>query len=153
MLDRLSTTRAKTDDEIVLLESRAVERQLAAWQDWIPKVDALANQSQLDLASYVSAASECIRTSHSYTPGQKKAAQIRLSDALARVLSIELRARLGPAAGDVHAGERMFSGVLRRARLDVSEFHELDGLRLAVELEPVNLAVGRVVWNRFGDNR
>ena len=30
---------------------------------------------------------------------------------------------------------------------------QLDGLRLAVELKPVNLAVGRALWNRFGDIR
>jgi len=29
--------------------------------------------------------------------------------------------------------------------------HELDGLRLAVEIKPVNLAVGRALWNRCGD--
>ena len=29
----------------------------------------------------------------------------------------------------------------------------LDGLRLAVEIKPVNLAVGRAIWNRFGDIR
>ena len=28
-----------------------------------------------------------------------------------------------------------------------------DGLRLAVELKPVHLAVGRAIWNRFGDIR
>jgi hypothetical protein len=36
---------------------------------------------------------------------------------------------------------------------DVSETHRLDGLRLAVEIKPVNLAVGRAIWNRFGDVR
>jgi hypothetical protein len=29
----------------------------------------------------------------------------------------------------------------------------LDGLRIAAEIKPVNLAVGRAVWNRFGDIR
>lgn len=38
-------------------------------------------------------------------------------------------------------------------KADVSESHELDGLRLAVELKPINLAVGRAIWNRFGDIR
>jgi hypothetical protein len=36
---------------------------------------------------------------------------------------------------------------------DVSEIHPIDGLRLAIELKPVNLAVGRAIWNRFGDIR
>jgi hypothetical protein len=31
--------------------------------------------------------------------------------------------------------------------------HGLDGLRMAVEIKPVNLAVGRAAWNRFGDIR
>ena len=35
----------------------------------------------------------------------------------------------------------------------MSESHQLDGLRLAVEIKPVNLAVGRAIWNRFGDIR
>ena len=30
---------------------------------------------------------------------------------------------------------------------------QTDGLRLAIELKPVNLAVGRAIWNRFGDIR
>jgi hypothetical protein len=51
------------------------------------------------------------------------------------------------------AGEQMVSGALRAAKADVSEMHRLDGLRLAVELKPVNLAVGRAIWNRFGDIR
>jgi hypothetical protein len=42
---------------------------------------------------------------------------------------------------------------LRTANADVSESHQLDGLRLAVELKPINLAVGRAIWNRFGDIR
>ena len=45
------------------------------------------------------------------------------------------------------------AGALRTVLADVSEYHELDGLRLAVEVKPVNLAVGRAVWNRFGDIR
>lgn len=118
----------------------------------IPRVDALAAKHNLELTDYIRAASEYVRTSHSCTTGQKKAAQIRLSDALARILAGELRVRLN-TAGDIHPGERVFSGALRRARLDVSEFHDLDGLRLAVELKPVNLAVGRAIWNRFGDIR
>ena len=50
-------------------------------------------------------------------------------------------------------GERDVSGALRIVKADVSENHPLDGLRLAVELKPVNLAVGRAIWNRFGDIR
>jgi hypothetical protein len=52
-----------------------------------------------------------------------------------------------------HAGELKVAGALRPAQADVLEAHPLDGLRLAVELKPVNLAVGRALWNRFGDIR
>src|SRR5437870_4704127 len=31
--------------------------------------------------------------------------------------------------------------------------HPLDGLRLAVELKPINLAVGRAIWNRCAEIR
>jgi hypothetical protein len=51
------------------------------------------------------------------------------------------------------SGERKVSGALRTVNADVSEIDDLDGLRLAVEIKPVNLAVGRALWNRFGDIR
>ena len=35
----------------------------------------------------------------------------------------------------------------------MSEVSEADGLKLAVEIKPVHLAVGRAIWNRFGDIR
>lgn len=50
-------------------------------------------------------------------------------------------------------GEITVSGALRASQMDVVEMTELDGLKLAVELKPVNLAVGRAIWNRFGDIR
>ena len=83
--------------------------------------------------------------------GPKKAAQIRLSNALGRALAESLAANLP----QLHAvtGERKVSGALRTVNADVSEIDELDGLRLAVEIKPVNLAVGRALWNRFGDIR
>lgn len=49
--------------------------------------------------------------------------------------------------------EQKVAGGLRTANADISDSHYLDGLRLAVELKPVNLAVGRAIWNRFGDIR
>jgi hypothetical protein len=51
------------------------------------------------------------------------------------------------------AGESDVSGALRTVQADVSEMHPLDGLRVAIELKPVLLAVGRAIWNRFGDIR
>lgn len=44
-------------------------------------------------------------------------------------------------------------GALRSAQADLSEVTHLDGLTLAVEIKPVHLAVGRAIWNRFGDIR
>ena len=38
-------------------------------------------------------------------------------------------------------------------KADVSEVSETDGLKLAIEIKPVHLAVGRAIWNRFGDVR
>jgi len=51
------------------------------------------------------------------------------------------------------AGEREVGGGLRSVKADVSEVSQTDGLRLAVEIKPVHLAVGRAIWNRFGDVR
>jgi hypothetical protein len=51
------------------------------------------------------------------------------------------------------AGEREVAGALRTVKADVSESNPLDGLRLAIEIKPVNVAVGRAIWNRFGDIR
>ena len=51
------------------------------------------------------------------------------------------------------AGERTVGGGLRSVKADVSEIAETDGLKLAVEIKPVHFAVGRAIWNRFGDIR
>ena len=83
--------------------------------------------------------------------GEEKAAQIRLSGALGRFLLGELETRLPELKGE--AGEREVAGALRTVKADVSEMHSLDGLRLAIEIKPVNAAVGRAIWNRFGDIR
>lgn len=71
---------------------------------------------------------------------------------LGRVLSNELRQRL-PRLKSIDVGDRMIKGALGTVNVDVSELHPTDGLRLAVEIKPVNLAVGRAIWNRFGDIR
>jgi hypothetical protein len=117
----------------------------------IASVDALADAPTVALQDYINAVSEYVRVSHTLKAGPKKAAQIRLSNGLARALLDELTGRLPYLKG--FAGERTVSGALRTVNADVSESHELDGLRLAVELKPVNLAVGRAIWNRFGDIR
>lgn len=94
-----------------------------------------------------------IRESSRLDAGAKKAAQIRLSHALARALAAELCTHLPRLKENIVPEERTVAGGLRTVNADVSESHQLDGLRLAVELKPVNLAVGRAIWNRFGDIR
>lgn len=103
------------------------------------------------LHDYVQAVSDYIANRDQRTDGEQKAAQIRLSAALGRYLLDELSQRLPNLKGE--AGERDVSGALRVVRADVSEMHHLDGLRLAIEIKPVNAAVGRAIWNRFGDIR
>jgi hypothetical protein len=71
---------------------------------------------------------------------------------LGQALADELRERL-PQFRHGIVGESKVSGALRSVNADVSEIHPIDGLRLAIELKPVNLAVGRAIWNRFGDIR
>lgn len=116
----------------------------------LASVDALAAMpATLDL--YVAGASEYIKSSSSITPGQKKSAQIRLSNALGHALAAALKERVRDM--NLYVGERTVAGGLRSMQADVSELHHLDGLRLAVELKPVMLAVGRAIWNRFGDLR
>lgn len=114
-------------------------------------VDALPGNASPSIDEYIQAVSDYVLGSSELDGGQKKIAQIQLSAALARCLREELRARL-PSL-DAYAGERTVAGALRDVRADVSKSHELDGLRLAVEIKPVNLAVGRAIWNRFGDIR
>ena len=120
-------------------------------------VDQLASMNPPTLDAYIAAASEYVRASSPLASpalgaGPKKAGQIRLSNALAHVLKAELTARL-PTMRDPIAGEHTVSGGLREVDADVSESNALDGLRLAVEIKPVNLSVGRAIWNRFGDIR
>lgn len=118
----------------------------------IDRIDALAANPKVTLQDYLDAVSEYVRRSTELTAKQKKAAQIRLSNGLGKALYVELTGRL-PVMKYAEYGERVVSGALRTVNADVSEIHPLDGLRLAVELKPVNLAVGRAIWNRFGDIR
>jgi len=123
----------------------------------LTKVDALASLNPPTLQDYIDAVGEYVRASSPLaTPplgdSPKKAGQIRLSNALANVLLAELQSRL-PNLKHGIAGEHTVSGGLREVDADVSESTHLDGLRLAVEIKPVNLSVGRAIWNRFGDIR
>lgn len=118
----------------------------------LPLVDGLSGLARPTLDDYCAAAAEYIRNASSIGSGKAKAAQIRLSNGLAAVLVVDLRA-LGLPLVRVVTGEREVGGGLRNAKADVSEASETDGLKLAVEIKPVHLAVGRAIWNRFGDVR
>jgi hypothetical protein len=118
----------------------------------LPLVDQLAGLAAPALSDYVAAASQYVLQCRQ--PGvNTKSGQIRLSDCLADVLKTDLKAILGDEIGEIVSREREVAGGLRLVKADVSEFAEPDGLKLAVELKPVNLAVGRAIWNRFGDIR
>ena len=115
----------------------------------LPHVDTLSRLEAPDLQRYVDAVSEYVRESASLDSSAAKSAQIALSAGLGRCLKAELEARVPRM--DLFAGELDVAGALRSARAHVYEAHPLDGLRLAVEIKPINLAVGRAIWNRFGD--
>lgn len=99
------------------------------------------------------------------SPSKGKVAQIRLSAALGRTLLNDLRLELErlneglppkervDAFAHAFAGERRVGGGLRSVNADLSEVTTENGLTLAVEIKPVHLAVGRAMWNRFGDIR
>jgi hypothetical protein len=118
----------------------------------LPLVDGLAGLTGPTLEDYCRASAEYIRSASTLGSGKSKAAQIRLSHGLAAVLVVDLRS-LGLTLDRVVVGEREVGGGLRNVKADVSEASETDGLKLAVEIKPVHLAVGRAIWNRFGDVR
>jgi hypothetical protein len=98
-------------------------------------------------------------------PSKGKVAQIRLSAALGRALLHDLRVRIDilnrgrpkkermTAFRSAFAGERKVGGGLRAVNADLSEMTAENGLTLAIEIKPVHLALGRAIWNRFGDIR
>jgi hypothetical protein len=119
----------------------------------IGEIDRLAGLHPCKIDDYILGVSAYVRRQAELPRGPKKASQIRLSNALARAFADELKAVLPDLAGKLITEEQKVAGGLRAAKADVSESHFLDGLRLAVELKPINLAVGRALWNRFGDIR
>lgn len=125
-------------------------------------VDGLAGLARPTLDDFITAASEyvvaCVAMEaitidgkEVTPPARKKAGQIRLSNALGRALVADLHD--GWPEINAASGEITVSGALRSSQMDVVDMTQLDGLKLAVELKPVNLAVGRAIWNRFGDIR
>jgi hypothetical protein len=119
----------------------------------VAEIDRLADLSSVTIQDYVSGVSAYVRQGSTRAAGPKKAAQIRLSNALAGSLADELSSHLPKLKGRLVTHEQKIAGGLRTANADISESHPLDGLRLAIELKPINLAVGRAIWNRFGDIR
>jgi hypothetical protein len=117
----------------------------------IAALDSLAQSSTPTIDDYVSGASAYVLAAPDLSASTAKIGQIALSAGLARAIVTGLVVRLPKL--HAYPRERTVAGALRTARADVSESHELDGLRLAIELKPINLAVGRAVWNRFGDVR
>jgi hypothetical protein len=138
-------------------------RDLEAKPTGMARVDQLASLPRPTIQDFVDAASEYVRecvelteyqppTGAPVRPGsRKKAGQIRLSNALGRALAADLNDALPRI--NATAGETRVAGALRIAQMDVVEMSALDGLKLAIELKPVNLAVGRAIWNRYGDIR
>lgn len=118
----------------------------------LPRVDGLASSSRPTIAEYCAASAEYIRSATTLGSQRSKTAQIRLSNSLAHITLLDLRDRglLLPLAV---AGEREVGGGLRSVKADLSEMTARDGLTLAIEVKPVHLAVGRAIWNRFGDVR
>lgn len=119
----------------------------------VAEIDILDGLTPCTIQDYVAGVSAYVRHVGHLSAGPKKAAQIRLSNALARSLATDLAAQLPHLKDRLVTDEQKVAGGLRTANADVSESHHLDGLRLAVELKPINLAVGRAIWNRFGDIR
>jgi hypothetical protein len=118
----------------------------------IPAIDLANGKTTPELGDFIVAASEYVLSSSGWTASIKKKGQLRLSYILARVVVSDLHVALGYTTKAI-AGETTVGGGLRSVDADVSEFTRIDGLRLAVEIKPINLAVGRAIWNRFGDIR
>jgi hypothetical protein len=133
--------------------NRSTKNKKAVAPTGIPDIDRLGELAPCAIQDCVRGVSAYVRLQATLADGPKKASQIRLSNALARALAGELEARLPKLAGRLVTEEQRVAGGLRTTNADVSESHRLDGLRLAVELKPINLAVGRAIWNRFGDIR
>ena len=115
-------------------------------------VDQIGGSATPTIEEYCAASAEYIRGASKVGKQKSKAAQIRLSSGLSNATLASLRAA-GLSLHGAVAGERTVGGGLRSAKADVSEITETDGLKLAIEIKPAHLAVGRAIWNRFGDIR
>ncbi len=115
----------------------------------VPLVDALVAAPSPTVQEYVAAVSAYVLIAGQLDQNSKKRAQMYSSLVLGRIVLGELEARIPGLDG--HAGERRVKGALRAVNADLSTVDPVHGLRLAVEVKPVLLAVGKAVWNRFGD--
>lgn len=115
-------------------------------------VDGLNTSPRPTIEAYCAASAEYIRHASKIGSGPGKSAQLRLSNALAAVMLADLR-EYGLGLESAVVGETQVGGGLRSVKADLSEVSSTDGLKLAVEIKPVHLAVGRAIWNRFGDVR
>src|SRR5690349_10425389 len=91
----------------------------------IKEVDELSTLDPCRIENYIGAVSAYVRQQRKLGAGPKKAAQIRLSNALGRALVFHLRERL-PTLGEAIVGETQVAGALRSTNADVSEIHRLD---------------------------
>jgi hypothetical protein len=119
----------------------------------VAALDKLLEAKEVSLEEYLLAASEYVTRVGELADGPKKAAQVRLSNALGKAIATKLAERLPQVRGTIVVGETAIAGALRRQQSDVTELRQADGPRLAIEIKPINLAVGRAIWNRFGDIR
>lgn len=140
----------------------------------IPELDRVVSLEHPTIEDYLRAASayvvdgRCLPVRRTPESESAKAAQTALSRVFGRVLARELHNRhqilveeelglAGPSKSPhlLHPkeGETRVAGGLRTAQSDVTEVHHLDGVRLAVEVKPTYRAVGRAIWNRYGDVR
>lgn len=141
----------------------------------VPELDRVVSLEAPSMTDYIVGASAYVLEGRKLpTRGTKdsnsaKAAQTALSRVLGKALAAELAERhrqlvakeLGPEvlqSPKIHilnptSGETPVAGGLRTAQSDVTEAHPLDGIRLAVEIKPSYRAIGRAIWNRYGDVR
>jgi hypothetical protein len=144
----------------------------------VPELDRVIGMDEPTIDDYVKAASAYVVDGRKLPvkgnaeSKSAKAAQGELSKVLGKVLAAEvadahrsiLEEEFGEAVLELPAkqrphllaakdGETSVAGGLRTARSDVTEAHHLDGIRLAIELKPSYRAVGRAIWNRYGDVR
>jgi len=152
---QLALTDEAEPDELEGVEGEESSSLVGRAKPWVdqPELDGARQLVRPHIEDYCRAAAEYVRLASVLGSGQPKSSQIALSNILASVLLDDMRDLLGLPLTGAYAGERTVGGGLREVKADVSEMTPTDGLTLAVELKPVHLAVGRAIWNRFGDVR